>query len=272
LSSISKKYGHILVIFQDERPKERKSHHSSSSRDDKHHRRHSSSSSKSKKRDKERHESRKDEKREEGNGSGDSKEKKEKAKEREKKKEKERIRLEKIEEKINRTDMLKSEKFKAFDMFAPKTPKPNLSKSIISAVTPRFERSNSGGLTSLIPSSPMGGKAPPVFGIKNLVSTPSHSTKLSKSSNNRDIEIVKSSSSSKHDDRGSHHHHHESKSGKSHSSSSKSSKAINSSDLYREMALSSASPIFERRVLPELPVPKCDGDKRKQVEKATSSR
>ena len=152
------------------------------------------------------------------------------------KKEKERIRLEKIEEKINQKDMLKSEKFKAFDMFAPKTPKPKVGP-IISAITPRFDRSNS----TPLPSSP---KTPQQLGTK----TPQPTTATPKSSKSgKETELIRSSS--KHESSKSHHHsesksHHHSdgKSGKSGGGNSSHRKSI---DAHRDTSLS--SPTFERR-------------------------
>jgi hypothetical protein len=242
--SISSSFSH----FQDkEKDKERKSHHhTSSSRDDKHRHRHSSSSKSKKKdkdreREKDRHERKKDEKRDRDRD--DRSDPKEKVKEREKKKEQERIRLEKIEEKINQRDMLKSEKFKSFDMFAPKAPKPK-NTPIISAVTPRLERSTSATLASPVASPTIGGKT--LFAAKST-SLPSYTSSNVKSSNtSKEIDFSRSNSKS--------------------SSKSKTLSSQSSSDACREAALSGDSPIFERRVPPELPVSKCDGDKRKQHE------
>ena len=154
------------------------------------------------------------------------------------KKEKERIRLEKIEEKINQKDMLKSEKFKAFDMFAPKTPKPKVGP-IISAITPRFDRSNS----TPLPSSP---KTPQQLGTKTPQPTTTATPKSSKSG--KESELIRSSS--KHESSKSHHHHSESKShhhsdGKSGKSGSGGSSHRKSIDAHRDTSLS--SPTFERR-------------------------
>ena len=239
-----------------EKDKERKSHHhTSSSRDDKH--RHSHSSSKSKKRDKDRdrEKDRHDRKRHErrDRDRDDRSDPKEKVKEREKKKEQERMKLEKIEESISKREKLKSEKFKAFDMFAPKTPK-SKSTPIICALTPRLERTNSGGIMSAISSPAIGGKS--IFATKSSATTSQASSKSSK----KEVEFSRSNSKSG----GNNHPSTEVKSSSSKNKNSSSSKS--SSDACREAALSGSSPIFERRVLPELPVSKCEGDKRKQHE------
>lgn len=201
-----------------------RTHHRSSSKDESRHKhRHSSSDGSRRDRDRDRDRHRHKDHRDKREDRKDKEVPKDKAKEREKKKEMERLKIEKITEKISQKDSIKSEKFKAIDMFAPKATKQKPMTSPITAITPR---SISGGSVT----SPAIGK-PSFPSLKAPTATSSTSSPKIKESE-----------------------------GKLHSTTkTPASKAVNSPDFYREVALSGASPIFERRVLPELPgfAPSC---------------
>ena len=149
---------------------------------------------------------------------------KSKNKDREKKKEIERKKLEKLDESIKRADVFKADKLTSINMFAPK---PKTVPLIISAVTPRFDRSVSGGSSS-------GSKTP----ILSPTTGPQQSRSPKVDFNGKPAAKVESSLT-------------------------KSSSSQSKADSYRDLP-TSPKQFGERRSLPALPVSKCDGDKLKQ--------
>ena len=205
-----------------DQPSSSSSKEKSKSRHHSHHhkeRRHSSSKSKHRDRDRERERDR--ERKHHDDRKKESK--KEKKDDKKDKKEKEK-RMIKIEEKVNEAFTLKSDKFKSFDMFAPKPkPKPHVS-------LPRSSASSSSSMTS--PSPSFGAVTPPTFGTKTPPSfgskTPASGKTRSPSKHNVSKEVKK--------------------------------------QLMREKAARLELLEPQRKVFPELPVSRCDGDKLKQHE------
>ena len=168
--------------------------------------------------------------------------------------EKEKIRmekekLEKIELKIREKSHLKSEKFKDFDMFAPKPPKPKHGIP----VRPGSSASSSGGSISpmaFASKSPLawgvktppafGSKTPPAFGTKSF--TPTAKTKVSETT--VDVTTVASTAQDNH----------------------QTIKERRQSKEKREEPFIVQDRHVERKKFPELPVPKVEGDKLKQHE------
>lgn len=253
-------------------------HSSSSSSNHKERRKSSSSSSSSSSR-----------KEAEKNGSKDketSKEAKKKEKEKEKDRlEKEKIRLEKIERKIKEKSNMKSEKFTDFDMFAPKPPKP---KTPLSSRPPS---SASSGAAS--PLNPFGAKTPPAWGSKTppafgLKTPPAFGNKLlpkespsskasscssaSSSSNNSPLakfdktSSFLSSDSKKLERRTSQDHKQHPPVPQTPTQKERvQTPRKRSSEPKLEEIFGQNRPL-ERKVYPELPVPKDEGDKLKQHE------